>query len=397
MNVLYLWDADYPWDVRVEKICESLAAHGHVVHIAARNLARRPDYERLRDLHIHRLSPRGGNRLNYALSFPAFFNPFWTRLINRVIRDQCIDLVIVRDLPMSIAGIRAARRQGIPVVFDMAEDYVSMVWNVWRHRRIRPLNLLVRNPYLAKAVERYALPRVDHTLVVIEEALDVVRRGGGALERTTIVSNTPRLEELGHIPSLGGELITRMRQRFSIVYAGGIRLERGLMLVLEALERVVTEIPDVLFVAIGSGNALAQLEQATRNKGLQEHVVWLGWAEHGEMLGYIRAARVAIIPNVVSGHTNTTIPNKIFDYMALGVPVVASNAIPMKRIVDETGCGLTFQSGDPADLARALTSVRACSIDYGSNGARAVRDKYHWGVDEQRLLGVVERLGTAAS
>jgi glycosyltransferase involved in cell wall biosynthesis len=232
---------------------------------------------------------------------------------------------------------------------------------------------------------------VDHTLVVVEEALEVVRRGGGAVERTTIVSNTPRLEELSHVPPLGGELIARMRQRFSIVYAGGIRLERGLMLVLEALGRVVAEMPDVLFVAIGSGNALAQLEQATRDKGLRDHVVWLGWAEHREMLGYIREARVGIIPNVVSGHTNTTIPNKIFDYMALGVPVVASNAIPMKRIVDETGCGLTFRGGDPADLARALTSIRAASIDHGSNGARAVQARYHWGVDEQRLLAVVER------
>jgi glycosyltransferase involved in cell wall biosynthesis len=210
--------------------------------------------------------------------------------------------------------------------------------------------------------------------------------------RTTIVSNTPRLEEIRQIPSLSGELIARMGARFSIVYAGGIRLERGLMVVLDALERVTTDIPDVLFVAIGSGNALDRLKRATIDRGLEDHVVWLGWADHGEMLAYISAARVGIIPNFASGHTNTTIPNKIFDYMSLGVPVVASDAVPMKRIVDETRCGLTFRSGDPADLARVLISIRHPPVDYGLNGTRAVSARYHWGIDERRLLEVVERV-----
>jgi glycosyltransferase involved in cell wall biosynthesis len=388
VRILYVWDADYPWDVRVEKICCSLAAAGHGVHVIARNLERRPREERLGSFQVHRLDPTGGGRVNYALSFPAFFNPFWARRIGEVIRTQAIELLVVRDLPLLLAGLRAGRRHGLPVVFDMAEDYVSMLANVWRHQPIRPLNVLVRNPFLARRVERWALPRVDHTLVVVEEAREVVRRAGGAVERTTIVSNTPRLADLTSLAPREDATLAEMRERFSAIYVGGIRRERGLHLVLDALERLVPEQPDWLFVAIGEGNALGELQRATRARRLERHVRWLGWREHREALGYVAAARVGVITNFASPHTDTTIPNKLFDYMGLGVPVIASDAAPLRRVVNETRCGEIFRSGDAFDLARALRAVRAGRVEYGANGRAAVRAQHHWGMDEARLLAI---------
>ena len=127
MNILYIWDADYPWDIRVEKICNSLKNNGHEVHIAARNLKRLAEYEDLKGLHIHRLKTWKNEKLNYAFSFPAFFSPIWKRFLDSIIRKSRIDLVIVRDLPMAIAGIWSGRRNKIPVILDMAEDYVSII------------------------------------------------------------------------------------------------------------------------------------------------------------------------------------------------------------------------------------------------------------------------------
>lgn len=396
LNVLYLWDADYPWDVRVEKICQSLTRHGHVVHIAARNLGRRATYELADNLHIHRLKPLDNDRLNYALSFPAFFNPRWGRLLDSIITNHDIDLVIVRDLPMAIAGIRAGRRHGLPTLFDMAEDYVAMIWNVWKHKRWSPLNLAVRNPYLAKLVERYTLPRVDHTLVVIEEAIDVVRRAGGDPDAVTIVGNTPRLDEYTSCENrVPPDLAADMDGRFTVIYTGGVKLERGLKVALDAIEQLVPTMPDLLFVVVGTGHSLDELKQVATHKRLNDHVRWTGWVDHKDMLGYIKLANVGVIPNFASDHTNRTIPNKLFDYMAFGIPVVASDAIPMKRIIDQTRCGTTFASGNAPDLARAISEVRASPVDFGGNGRTWVRREYHWGNDEQRLLRAVARTAGA--
>src|SRR5688500_5458658 len=149
MKILYIWDADYPWDVRVEKICHALMAGGHELHVAARNLKKRPVYENNAGLHVRRIKSWSNDRSNYFASFPLFCSPVWKRFLDSIIRVRGIELIVVRDLPMAIGGISAGRRAGIPVILDMAEDYVSMVRDIWHARKFQGLNLVVRNPYLA--------------------------------------------------------------------------------------------------------------------------------------------------------------------------------------------------------------------------------------------------------
>jgi hypothetical protein len=100
-RVLYVWDADYPWDVRVEKICAALANAGHEVHIVARNRAGKVEREVLPEGTVHRM-PRWpwAGRFDAALGFPAFFNPRWASLLDRTIRAVRPDVVIARDLPL---------------------------------------------------------------------------------------------------------------------------------------------------------------------------------------------------------------------------------------------------------------------------------------------------------
>ena len=388
-RILYIWDADYPWDVRVEKICKALMKNGHDVHIAARNLKRLPVYERAEGLHIHRLRTWRNEKLNYTLSFPGFFSPIWKRFLDNVIRENSVELIIVRDLPMALAGIWAGRRNGIPVVFDMAEDYISMIRSAWRHGRFKALNLFVRNPYLAKSIEGYSIRKAGHILVVIDEAREVVLRAGGSLEKLTIVRNTPSINKSRKCEIKMNEQLEHIRDRFSAVYSGGVQLSRGIQTDFDSIEDLIKEIEDFLFVIVGDGKAREELEKLMKKKGLERHVLWAGWVDHERMFDYIRMADVGLIPHFVSDHTNRTIPNKIFDYMACGLPVVSSDAIPMKRILDQERCGITFKSGDAKDLAKAILEVKRSAVDYGGNGIRAVRTRFNWKEDEKELMKVI--------
>ena len=392
MNILYIWDGDYPWDIRVEKICESLAKHGHSVHIAARNLKKNCEYEYYNDLHLHRLKAFKSDKVNYFLSFPAFFNPMWGKFLSSVIQDNNINMIIVRDLPMTIAGIWQGEKFNIPVIFDMAEDYVSLVRDIWRIRKFKGFNMLVRNPYLAKMVEQYAFKRINHVLVVIDEAIKVVNINGKQLDNITVVSNTPSLDILNKSSKQDDNVPEQIRDKFSMIYTGGIQLGRGIQLVIEALNDIVKIIPDFQFVVVGDGYAKKQLERMAIEKGVNEYISWVGWLDHKHMLEYIRASKIGIIPHHTSDHVNTTIPNKIFDYMACGLPVIASDSLPMKRIVDEEKCGATFKSGNVNDLITAIKTVYYSNDDYASNGLSSIKNKYNWELDEQRLLYVVNKL-----
>lgn len=393
MNILYIWDADYPWDVRVEKICRTLMEGGHTVHIAARNLKKRPIYEDIDGLRVHRINTWRSDALNYFLTFPLFCSPVWRRFLDSIIRENAIQLIIVRDLPMAIAGISAGRRAGIPVVFDMAEDYVSLVRDIWDDRKFHGFNLVVRNPYLARLVERYTFRHIDEILVVVEEAKGVVVAGGGDKGKVTLVGNTPDISRMGtkRQELLSGNL-QEIADHYSVIYTGGIQLGRGLQVVFDAIPAIVKQVPDFRFVVVGDGYATSALKALMREKGVEEYVLWVGWIPHAELGRYIEACRVGIIPHYTSNHVNTTIPNKIFDYMGCGLPVLASDATPMKRVIEEERCGRTFPSGDAAALARELVSMRGQEGALGENGRRAVMDRYNWNADAKRLLELVGRL-----
>lgn len=395
MKILYIWDADYPWDIRVEKISRSLIAAGHEVHIASRNLKRNPTHELDQGLHIHRIKTWENDKLNYACSFPAFFSPFWKKFLDSIITNYQIELIIVRDLPMAIAGIWAGKRHGLPVVFDMAEDYVALVRQTFQARKFKVLNLVVRNPYLASIVERYALPRFYHVLVVVDEAKVVAIRAGVHLEKITIVGNTPQLVEVNSLPDknrLLPEQLTQFKDHYIAVYTGGLQLSRGLQIVFDAIPVIVEKIPQFVFVIIGTGYAVEQLKKIARKKGIDKYIYWLGWVNHEELFQYISTANVGIIPHFRSPHVDTTIPNKLFDYMACQLPVIASDAPPMKRIVDETGAGLVFTSGDSDDLASAVLKLFASQGDYGERGYAAVSEKYNWSIDEKRLTDAINSI-----
>ena len=109
-SVCYIFQDQYPWDIRTEKITGTLAENGYKVHIISRNRDGLPIYQHLRkNIFIHRVSNASSRIARNLKNFPAFFSPFWVRKLFKVIREHSIDLIIVRDLPMSPAAYITGR------------------------------------------------------------------------------------------------------------------------------------------------------------------------------------------------------------------------------------------------------------------------------------------------
>ena len=108
----------------------------------------------------------------------------------------------------------------------------------------------------------------------------------------------------------------------------------------------------------------------------------------------MRRNHVGVIPHYPRESWNTTIPNKLFDYMAAGLAVVSSNAVPAERVVRETGTGLTYQGGDAGALAASLKQLtdRARLDAYRKAGHTAVQAKYNWALDSTKLVALARRL-----
>lgn len=392
-RIVYVWDADYPWDVRVEKTCRALVDAGHEVHIVARNRKWSPTTERLPEGTVHRMPPWrwAGQRADGALGFPAFFSPRWRRLIAGVVKEVSADLIIARDLPLCPTAIHVGKQFGIPVVLDMAENYPAMMRAIWETNRDRPVDYIVRNPRFVEAVERYCLDRVDHIIAVVEESAERLFRKGVPRSRVTVISNTPPRARAEANPSG-----TRASgDRLDVVYMGNIEVARGLLESLDAVARLRVSGHNVRLRIIGRGRDDAFIRSHAAALGLgPEGAEFLGYVEsHSEALAIVAAADVGLMPHQKCEAWDTTIPNKMFDYMAVALPVASSDAAPCARILGETGAGHVFKSGDAASLASVLQRFMdpAERDRTGGRGQSAVRDRYNWETDADILLRVIDQ------
>jgi len=165
---------------------------------------------------------------------------------------------------------------------------------------------------------------------------------------------------------------------------------RGIQVVFQAMAQIVKKIPDFLFVVIGDGYAREKIKAMIAELGIEKYVLWVGWLDHKKLFSYIKASKLGLIPHRKTEHVDTTIPNKIFDYMGCGIPIVASDANPLKRIIEEENCGATFKSFDVNDLANAVCKVYDSYKPQNSTALSAIKTKYNWQIDEQRLFKAID-------
>jgi len=390
-RIVYVWDADYPWDVRAEKTCLALTQAGHDVHLVARNRKWSPRVERLPEATVHRMVPWrwAGRALDGALGFPAFFNPRWRGLVGETVRAVGADVIIARDLPLCPTAIAVGRRAGIPVVLDMAEHYPAIMRELWTSKRHRPLDYLVRNPRAVERVERYCVQHVDHILTTAEEASERLETLGVPAVRMSVVRNTPSRDRVAPLrpvrASAPGKLI-------DVVYLGLLEVSRGIMELLDACAMLRDTPFATRLVIIGSGRDEALFHDHARRLGLTErHVVFHGHVPYATAMQMVGDADIGALPIHVNEHMNTTIPNKLFDYMSVGIPVITSNSVPSARVVHDVGCGEVVPDknapavaeairrlGDPEDRARR-----------GEAGRRAILEQYNWENDTKTLVNII--------
>lgn len=404
MRILKIWDSEYPWDVRAEKVCQSLTAMGHEVHMVARNRNRRPLDEALDECTVHRMRPWVwvGSGLDAASQFPAFFNPRWARLIRKTGSKFGVHAILVRDLPLAPTALRAGCRLGVAVVLDMAENYPAMIRDLWNTGSTRFGDFLVRNPRIVQAVERSVLPRMDHILVVVKEFRDRLVSMGIREDTISIVGNTPaldrvdeftRIREAREEPGLAGS----ERGSTRLVYLGIIEEARGVGVLIQAVASARDSGTPITLDLIGDGRALPAFRRSAPALGLtREAVHFHGFLPYRDALLKVAVADAGLIPHYANESCETTIPNKLFDYMSLGLPIIASDVTPVKRILGETRAGVIFRDRDNADLTRVLRAFHEDTrrSDMGRAGIQAVRSRYHWEQDAERLHMALRRVVT---
>ncbi len=401
--ILYIYDGDWPWRAtRVAKETRSLAAAGHRVVLISRNDRCQARTEETSWMTVKRLPciGAGGGTLNRVINFPFPANPVWFFSILRAAMECRADCILVRDLPLALTALAVGRRLGVPVVYDMAEVYPEFLRDRVEFGRASLLDRAVKSPRAAALVERAVLRRADTVIVVSEEARERCLRMGVPPDRVVHVGNTPAdVDAIRAVPRDPARDDPTFDD-FVLLFVGILMWDRGVVDIVRALPAIRAVFPNTRLVVAGDGDERGRVERLVAETGLESCVDLLGWREHASLPGLYAASDVGLLPFLPGRHVKITLANKLFDYMAAGVPIVASDLPPMRRILEETKAGVLFTPGDSASLASAVVDLLrdgAMRRRLAQNGCRAAAEKYNWREDEKRFLEIFDSVPDGVS
>ena len=399
MRILMLLETTFPPDIRVENEAASLLRAGHEVHLLCRGSGKRtealPSF--LDALIVHTVPQKneltGWRRRAPNISLLWFYDERWARRIRQLVAYVGpFDVIHVHDLPLVKTAQRAASKMGAVVVADMHENY-PMVLPFYRSgRSISVLRRFLVDPKRWEKYEQARVPLCSATIAVTDRMKTRLASIGVDPQRITVVENLVDTERFLSYPLDGG--LQEFRDCYVITYVGGFLSNRGLDTTLRAMPKIISEIPEALLVLVGDGSARGDLEELSSELGLESHVRFEGWVDFGRIPGYLAASNVCILPLIRSVQTDAALSHKLFQYMLMGKPVVASACVEMSRVIQEADCGLLFPPGDSAALGDALIRLRDPELRsrLGERGREAVLDRYNWSRSASRLLRVYEGL-----
>lgn len=388
MRICLVYQGEYPDSERIEKTAKTLTAAGHEIFLLCNDYGKFPlREEQVGPVHVIRLGPAIASRKwNRALKFPAFINPIWIAGLISVVRRHRIEALQIIDVPLSAAVLAVGRLFGLPVVYDMWENYPEALrgWAKGNWRRT-----LLKNPDVARATEKWVTARVDHIFTVVDEARDRLIADGISSDKVSVVTNGVDMELfLRQEPDAAVSQLDPAA--YKLLYAGAITIERGLDDIIRALPLLAGRVPRTILYIAGNGSDEDRLRKLVVELKLEQQVCFMGWVPFRQIHAYISQSDLCLVPHVYNDFINTTIPNKLFQYMAMSKPVLVSNAKPLARIVRQGQCGFVFESGNPADAADRIAEAYQARADQsiGRRGQRCAEDNYTW----ERVSGELARV-----
>lgn len=378
-------------DPRVYREAKALIEGGHELTLVCRskvseNVPKEENYEGINVLRILQSQTQWKpSILSRAISSMKRFAQYREAMneMVKLVKDLMPDAVHCHDLEVMPVGVRAKRALNIPLIFDMHENYPAMMRAIHPKKRLSMLSI---ETFFAKYYERRCCNLADRVIVVTEESRERLERIGIEGKKIWVISNTVDLKEISQGQENGSE--------FTIVYTGGFGPHRGLELPIKAMPKVIEKIPEAKLILVGDGSNMDDLKKLTSELGLEKNVEFPGWVDGESLKRYVRKAHVCIIPHKVSEHTNTTIPNKIFEYMAFKKPVIVTNARPMERIIRETNAGFVVKDDDYNAVADHIIKLHEPSLRkaLGENGRKAIIEKYNWSLTSKELCRMYRQL-----
>lgn len=313
---------------------------------------------------------------------PLCYYDFY-RKTKQYCKEEPAGIYHAHDLNTLYAASKAARRDKAKLVYDSHELYVH------KNRPVQPSKLY---RYLTIRLERKHIRRADKVITVSESIADHLR-DEYKIDRPDVIMNAPsEVKVHGNDKSLRDDLNIPNNLKLAI-YCGGITFNRGLEKLIESL----TLLPDVYLVMMGYGvpDYLEKLQKIADDNMVNDRFSFYGPVQSHEVTSYTASADLGVAPiqNACLSYYYCA-PNKVFEYIIGGIPVIASNFPDLSKIVSENDIGYVFDPEDIKSIADSVNQIFANEEHYKvmKSNTKVAAKKYNWEIEEQKLLNLYKSI-----
>lgn len=356
---------DLVTDQRVHRTCTTLDKLGFNVLLVGRRQRKSLPMEQ-RDYHTKRMFLL----FEKGVLFYAEFN---LRLFFFLLFRKC-DLLIANDLDTLLPNYLVKKIRGKKIVYDTHEYFTGVpelegrpfVKNTWRR------------------IEKWIFPKIKNVITVNDSIADLYKAEYG--KQLTVVRNIPALKK-NSITLSKKELGIDDTKAMIVLQGSGINIHRGAEEAVLAMQFV----NDAVLFIIGGGDVIDILKEMVAEKKLENKVMFIPKLPMDKLLQYTVHADVGL---TLDKNTNInyrfSLPNKLFDYIHAGVPVLASKLVEIEKIIREFDIGELIDSHNPEHIAHKLTDLLndKTRLSVLKENCKFAATKLNWETEETRLIDV---------
>jgi PEP-CTERM/exosortase A-associated glycosyltransferase len=291
----------------------------------------------------------------------------------------------------AIAALRAGRKFGIPVVYevrafweDAAVDHGTSTENGLRYK-------------LTRGLETYALKRADAVTTICEGLRgDIVARGIPA-SKVTVIPNAVDIDKF----AVGGQADMELKRKLGfehnrlIGFIGSFYAYEGLDILLRAVPALSARHPDLRVLLVGGGPQDERLRAMAKELGIADKVVFTGRVPHDQVQKYYDLLDVLVYPRLSMRLTDLVTPLKPLEAMAQGRILAASSVGGHRELIVDGKTGVLFAPDDPQALAAKVGDLLEAQAKWPAlrvAGREYVETERNWPVSVARYKNIYGRL-----
>ena len=369
MKILMLLTNPFRPDPGPYKEALSLIENGNNVEIIAWDREKKyPKSEEISGIRINRVKVKGdeNNFLLHLCKLPIFyFNAFFKGL-----KSKC-EIVHCHDLDTLPLGVIISKIKNCKIIYDAHEDYVGMVEQ----------SIPDFFSKLLEKIEIKYMKKTDSIITVNEAVVKVLKnRSDKDIE---IVMNCPPLK---NIPS--NIKIKKENSKFVLLYIGTIGPRRFLK---ETID-IVSKNKD-FELRIGGNGSYKDIILKMSEK--HKNIIFLGWVKADDIIKKsMEADALFVLDSPKTRNARVGLPNKVFEAMAIGKPIIVCKDTYAGKFVEKNKCGIAIPYDEEAFVKAVmeLKNNKELRSEFGKNGRKQAAEKYNWEKQEEKLIKIYEKL-----